>query len=431
MAALALACAVSGACGKKGAPLAPIIRVPVAVESLAPRRVGDDVYVTFTSPRTNLDGSMPASIARVDLYAATSLTPPVRTRFLEIATRVGTVPVAPAADPADPGAVMPEPDPKAGALQGTSVTVRDRITPEAMVPRELTVLAEERRAAQATVGLIATPRVTALRRFYMAIPYSGKGVPGPPSPVVELALTVLPDPPAGLQVTTTATAATLSFEPSGGLLGWVLDRALPLEPAPFAEPVLPRAPAASATSEPPAGPTRYNVYREIAPDPLVLPDARAVVVPWNAPPPQPLNPAPLATLTYSDPIVLDERERCYSVRAVRGAVESAPSSRECVTPYDIYPPAAPINLAAVAGEGFINLFWEPNVEDDLGGYIVLRAEAGGDTLLQLTATPIPDTRFSDRAVTPGVQYTYLVRAVDSRVPLPNTSEPAQVSATAR
>ena len=410
--------------------MAPFVRVPVAIESLAPRRVGDDVYVSFTVPAANIDGSTPASIARVELYAATALTPPTRARFLEIATRVDTVPVAPAADPADAGAVMPEPDPKAGALQGTAVTLRDRITPEAMVPRELTVLPEERRAAQTPVGLIATPRVTALRRFYMAIAYSSRGVPGPRSPVVELGLTDLAEPPTGLEVTMSATAATLRFEPSGGLLGWLLDRALPIEPAPFAEPVLPRAPAAPATSETPPGPTRYNVYRELAPDPLVLP-AQAAVLPWNVAAPQPLNPAPLATLTYSDPIALDERERCYTVRAVRGAVESAPPARVCGTPYDIYPPAAPINLTTVAGEGVVNLIWEPNVEDDLGGYIVLRAEAGGDTLLQLTATPIREPRYSDRGVTPGVRYTYLVKAVDSRVPLPNTSEPAEVSETAR
>src|SRR5688572_22819381 len=129
IAALAIAAAVTG-CGKKGAPLAPFIRVPVAVENLTSRRVGDDVYVSFTVPAVNIDGSTPASIARVELYAATALTPPARARFLEIATRVDTVPVAPAADPADAdaGAVMPEPDPKAGALQGRSVTLRDRIT---------------------------------------------------------------------------------------------------------------------------------------------------------------------------------------------------------------------------------------------------------------------------------------------------------------
>jgi hypothetical protein len=426
---LIAALAITGAgCGKKGPPLTPIVRVPAAVESLAPRRVGDDVYVTFTVPAANIDGSKPASITRVELYAATALTPPTRARFLEIATLVGTVPVAPAADPADPGAVVPEPDPKAGALQGTAATARDRLTADALRPRELPVLEEERRAALAAVTVVA-PRSTVPRRFYMAIPFGGR-LAGPRSPVVELPLTILPEPPTGLQVATSATAAILRWEPSGGLIGWLLDRALTVEASPLADP-LPARPAAPVTSDLPPGPTRYNLYRELAPDPLVLPGDQTAIMPWQATAPQPVNPMPLAALTYADPIVPDGRERCYVVRALRGAVESGPSPRECVTPIDIYPPAAPTGLDRVAGEGFIELLWEPNVEADLGGYIVLRAEAGGDTLLQLTPTPISVTRYSDRTVKPGVRYTYVVRAVDNRVPLPNMSEPAEVSETAR
>ena len=432
--ALIAALAITGAgCGKKGPPLTPIVRVPAVVENLTPRRVGDDVYVTFTVPKANIDASTPASIARIDLYAATSLTPPTRARFLEIATLVGTVPVAPAADPANPGAVVPEPDPNAGALQGTAVTVRDRLTPEARRPRELRVLEEERRAALPAVAVLA-PRPTVLRRFYMAIPFGSGGLPGPRSQVVELPLTTLPDPPTGLEVTTSATTITLQWEPSGGLIGWLLDRALPVEASPIADALPPRAAAAPVpapvTSDLPAGPTRYNLYLEIAPDPLMLP-AAAASMPWNAAAPQPLNAAPLAALTYADPIVLDERERCYSARAVLGTIESVPTPRVCVTPTDTYPPAAPTGLDAVAGEGSIELIWDPNIEADLGGYIVLRAEAGGDTLLQLTATPVSVTRYADRAVTPGVRYTYVVRAVDNRVPLPNMSDPAEVSETAR
>ena len=428
IAALAVAGAVTG-CGKKGPPLTPIVRVPAAVENLATRRVGDDVYVTFTVPKANIDASAPASIARVEVYAATALTPPTRARFLEIATLVGTVPVAPAADPANPGAVV-EPDPKAGALQGTAVTVRDRLTPDAMRPRALPVLEAERRAAPPAVAVVA-PRANVLRRFYMAIPFGMRGLPGPRSQVVELPLTTRPEPPTGLEVTTSATTITLRWEPSGGLIGWLLDRALPVETSPVADALPPRAAVPPpVTSDLAAGPTRYNVYLEIAPDPLLLP-AAAAAMPWNATAPQPVNAAPLAVLTYAEPIVLDERERCYSVGAIRGTIESAPTPRECVTPIDSYPPAAPSGLDAVAGEGSIELIWDPNVEADLGGYIVLRAEAGGDTLLQLTATPISATRYPDRTVTPGVRYTYVVRAVDNRVPLPNMSDPAEVSETAR
>jgi hypothetical protein len=422
------------ACGKKGPPLTPFVRVPAAVESLTPRRLGDEVYVSFTVPAQNIDQSQPASIARIEVYAATALAPPTRARFLEIATRIGTVPVAPAADPGNPGAIMPAPDPKAGAIQGAAVTVREILTADAMRPRELPVLASERRAAPTPVPApvsTAAPRVPVPRRFYMAIAFTAGGTPGPPSPVVEMPLTNLPEPPAGVQATMSAAAVMVSWEPSGGLLGWLMDQAIPVEPPPFAEPIAPRTTVQPITSDLPPGPTRYNVYRELSPDPLALPAAPAAAMLWNAAAPPPLNALPLAVLAYLDPVVLDERERCYSVRALRGAVESQPTARACVTAHDIYPPAAPIRLQAVPGEGQITLIWEPNIEDDLGGYIVLRAEAGGDTLLQLTAQPISTVRYVDRSVTPGVQYTYVVRAVDRRVPIPNQSAPAEVIETAR
>jgi hypothetical protein len=325
---------------------------------------------------------------------------------------------------------MPPPDPKTGALQGASVTVRERLTADTRRPRELTVLEDERRAAQNTAGLVvATPR--ALRRFYMAIPFSPRGQSGPPSAIVEMPLTPLPDPPTGPQVTMTATTAVVQWQPSGGLIGWLMNQAAPIEASPVVDPTFARASVAPITSELPPGPTLYNVYRELAPDPLVQPDPALAVMPWNAPPPAALNTAPVAALTFSDPIALDERPRCYSVRAVRGPVESEPSTRLCVTPIDIYPPAAPAQLSAVPGDGDIRLIWTPNTEPDLSGYIVLRVAAGGDTLLQLTPTPIPEPRYTDDTVTPGVRYTYVVRAVDSRVPAPNMSEPAEASATAR
>jgi hypothetical protein len=144
---------------------------------------------------------------------------------------------------------------------------------------------------------------------------------------------------------------------------------------------------------------------------------------------------PLAALVYAEPIALDERVRCYQVRSVRGtgaqAIESEPSDSACIMPIDIYPPVMPTGLAAITTAGVINLVWEPNVEEDLGGYVVLRREGSGDTLLPLTAAPITETRFADRTVKPGVRYTYQVQAVDSRIPVPNISDAAEVSETAR
>jgi len=182
----------------------------------------------------------------------------------------------------------------------------------------------------------------------------------------------------------------------------------------------------------PPGPTKYNVYRDLAPDPLALP---ALTTTGTTALPAPLNAAPLADVSLGDEIEF-ERERCYTVRSLRGTapnvVMSEASPRACLRPVDVFPPAQPAQPAAVAAEGAISLIWDPNGEIDLGGYLVLRREVGSDTLLQLTAIPILEARFRDATAKPGIRYRYSVVAVDNRMPLPNMSpESLPVEETAR
>jgi hypothetical protein len=172
------------------------------------------------------------------------------------------------------------------------------------------------------------------------------------------------------------------------------------------------------------------VYRQLSADPLALPQATNAR-PWNIPVPVAINAQPLALTSTIDPLT-PGREHCYVVRAQRGSVLSAPSPAACVTPVDVFPPAAPAGLAAVPSEGGISLIWEPGSEVDLGGYLVLRREPGDDTLRQLTAAPVAEARYRDTDVQPGKRYIYSVVAVDTRVPLPNVSaESARVEETAR
>ena len=125
-------------------------------------------------------------------------------------------------------------------------------------------------------------------------------------------------------------------------------------------------------------------------------------------------------MTFTDSVEFD-RERCYVVRAVRGtppnAVEGDPSAPNCFIPVDMFPPAAPARLVAVADAGGISLIWEPNAEPDVAGYLVLRGEATDATLQPLTPTPVTEPRFRDTHVTAGKKYVYAVVALDSRVPL--------------
>ena len=431
-AALALAAVVTG-CGKKGPPQTPFVLTPTAPTLEAPRRVGDDIIVSVVIPAANLDSSKPAAVTRVDIFGATALTPPPRARFLEIATLVASIPVAPAGEPGD--TVLPPVDPAKGVLQGSRATVRDTLSPDELKPRELPVLASAtpRPTVPPPAGAVPPPPPPpdVLRRFYIAIAYGGRNRSSPPSPLMELPITVLPAPPDDLLLSQSPFAIIAEWAPAGGLLGWLFDRALPAEEDPV--PAAPRAATAKPAPAPTdwlAGPSLYNVYRDMSPDPFALP---AVTAPpaWQVGVPTPLNPAPLATLSFEDPVPADDRERCYYVRTVRGGVEGAPSPRRCVRVIDIFPPVMPTNVEATVIEGGINLIWEPNVEEDLGGYTVLRSEDGGATLLTLTPTPIAETRFLDRMVKPGVTYIYEVRAVDSRVPVPNASEPARVTETAR
>jgi hypothetical protein len=237
-----------------------------------------------------------------------------------------------------------------------------------------------------------------------------------------------------VRVAYTEIGISLAWEPSGGLLGFLLDKGLAPEPTPFDPLILnvqPPPPPADAAVPP--GPTAYNVYRELAPDPLALPPSSDTPM-WGTVVPLPVNPAPLAATSASDEIEFG-RVRCYTVRAIRGTappVVSEPSSPVCVTPIDVYAPVAPAGLAAVPSEGGISLIWEPNSEIDLGGYLVLRGEPGDATLRQLTHTPVVEARYRDTDVRPGTRYVYAVVALDTQLPLPNASDVSErVEETAR
>ena len=59
-------------CGRKGAPLPPLSRIPDAIAQIQARRVGNDVYVTFVIPSQNIDASKPGDVARVEIFAVTT-----------------------------------------------------------------------------------------------------------------------------------------------------------------------------------------------------------------------------------------------------------------------------------------------------------------------------------------------------------------------
>jgi hypothetical protein len=88
---------------------------------------------------------------------------------------------------------------------------------------------------------------------------------------------------------------------------------------------------------------------------------------------------------------------------------------------DIFPPAVPAGLAAVATspspgtaetKPSIDLSWQPNTEADLAGYVVYRREGGSEWQRISPAQPVAAPAFHDAQVEAGNTYEYAVSAVD-------------------
>ncbi|MGH9523014.1 MAG: fibronectin type III domain-containing protein [Terriglobales bacterium] len=98
-------------------------------------------------------------------------------------------------------------------------------------------------------------------------------------------------------------------------------------------------------------------------------------------------------------------------------VQGEPSPEVTVTAHDVFPPAVPTGLQAVAsGVGqppFIDLTWAPNTESDLAGYNVYRHEEG-QAPVKVNAELVKAPAYRDEHVERGHKYVYAVTAVDLR-----------------
>lgn len=396
---LLLAVAVVG-CGKKGAPLPPLLRIPAAAES-AVVRVENDVYVRVTVPTTNVDGHVPADVARVEVYAITANRPPTEQDdprdLRKLSTLVATeqvrrpVPPVPAAKPGEPERpALPLP---AGVDQGSEIVVREPLTPEKQVVVTLPDPVEKPTPDEPELEPLPGPLVAPTEsgsptRYYYAVGVSPSGRYGPIGALQPVPLGTTSGPPGRPEVTHDATNITIRWTPPADARG------VGLEPVADALPSKPTVPGPPATT--------YDVYE----------------VPTNQTPamPTPLTPAPIGALEFASPIGTFGVERCFYVRSVDivdGYHARGPASPTvCVTPKDTFAPDPPKSLAAVATENAINLIWEPSESADLAGYIVLRSRLPDDTLQPAMEEPITGTTFVDKGVRPGVTYGYVVIAVD-------------------
>jgi hypothetical protein len=439
--------AASVACGKKGPPLAPFSRVPGLITSVTPQRIGDDVYLTFTVPNQNADGQKPATLSEINIYAVTAATPPSTEAQREVAKIVATVPVHPILPepPVSENGSAPPPVPlPPGVDQGATVSVREALTADARTPVELPVdrlikplpaIAE----VAAMEGPLVAPAPTQLpRRHYFAVAVSPRGRESLPSTPVSVPLESGSSAPGEPTVTYTASDMTISWPPSpdARTSTFVLPPSVKPVAGANATPsnVTPRAPAPLSAKS--LGfnsvATTYNLY-DVTPPPAGAdqppPDAFAVALP------KPINPAPTPETEWPIKGVTFGVERCFEVRPVDqvfGTTVIGPASpRKCITPQDTFPPAAPKSLQAIAAPGVINLIWDANTEPDLGGYVVLRGEAPGDTLQAITTTPVTGTTYRDETVKPGTRYVYAIVAVDRAVPQNASPQSNRAEETAR
>ena len=379
------------ACGKKGPPLAPLVKLPVPPADLAAARRGNAVDLSFTVPAVNTDGTRPANVASADVYAITApaTVPPLSdASLLKFGTKVGTVEVK---APRDPDLTADADDPSdevdapqgPGLDQGAVARVKEPLTPDMLTPVAVPPdkNAPAAPAAARTGAPLLGPPPTVPVRTYVAFGTSTRGRKGPLSKRVTVPLVPPPPPPSG---------AAIKYDETAISLTWSLAAAAAV------------APDGDLLPSRPVGATRpaitYNVYDATNPGAAIK-----------------LTATPLDAPKYSDARMVWGEKRCYTIVAaetIDGAtIESEAPPATCDTLVDTFPPAVPKDLKAISSEGAINLIWEPNVERDLAGYIVLRGAEPAETLQPITPAPIVEPSFKDN-VQPGIAYVYAVRAVD-------------------
>ena len=426
-ATLAYAMFVAAGCGKKGPPLAPLLRVPGNISAWTVSRADDTVFLTLTVPLANVGGDRPADVARVEVYAVTAERPPalVNGRVPPALTLVSSAPVRrplPPPPPATPdGPAVPTLPLAPGLDQGAVVTFRElltaaliRVAPVTGAPTAPVVPASEPDTRLALSFPVVFAQSAAVRRHYVAVAVSRQGRRGAWSEWRSVPVAATSGP---------SSVPAITFDDKAIAISWTPARDARLSPAPAADGGLDSRPFGPAL---PA--TRYNIYAANAP-------ADTYTVPGAVTRPVPLNEAPLAMPSFSLPGVIFGVERCVVVRGIDAFdgvdAEGPASPAACVTPRDTFAPPVPSALEAVAGAGVISLIWEAVDAPDLAGYLVLRGPATGEPATQLTPEPIGATSFEDRTVAAGLRYVYVVVAVDSATPVNRSAPSNRAEETAR
>jgi hypothetical protein len=183
--AAALVIAALTACGKRGAPQAPLRRSPARVTDLEARRLDDRIELRFTIPGTNSDGSTPPTVERVEVYRLTlavGAPAPSLAQVVAASNLKTTVAVRPPPEPEAPPAKAPDPRPAAGE----ATTVVDKLIGD-------------------NVGAPDAPIA-----HYVVVGLTGRRK-GPTSPIVSVPLGPMPAAPTNFKPTNDEKTLTLTW----------------------------------------------------------------------------------------------------------------------------------------------------------------------------------------------------------------------------
>jgi hypothetical protein len=384
------------ACGQKGPPLPPLVLSPESPVVTADRR-GSTIEIGFTVPSANSDGSRPANIARIDIFALNGATATLSDlQLIKRGTRVASVPVKTPRNPnetveaGEPTDVL-DPPKGEGLDQGAMSMVAEQITASLLRPRDAD--ASEHAAPKDSVPLLG-PSEAASLRTYIGVGVDRRGRLGRFSKRVIVPLALAPPPPSRPEISYDESTITVRWSPPAS------------DHSASSADLLPSRPFGSSS-----GIAAYNVYDSTT-------GARLTMTPVDG-------------LEYEDARIEWGATRCYAVRAVemvsRATLESEASEPRCEKLVDTFPPAEPKGLNAVSADSAINLIWEANTEADLAGYYVLRGLSAAQ-LEPITETPIAEASFLDSAVQRGVRYVYAVVAVDKAGNQSEASHPVEETA---
>lgn len=134
--------------------------------------------------------------------------------------------------------------------------------------------------------------------------------------------------------------------------------------------------------------------------------------------------------SWLDPNVEFGQTYSYSVQQLVGGgaspAESEMSRTISLKYEDIFPPAVPTGLAAIAGIKSVELNWDRSTEPDWKACQVYRAEEGGE--LQKLGQPVASASFSDSTAVSGKKYRYAVAAIDQAGNESDPSAPVEIVA---